>query len=154
MAGERLRAFLAYPFSNQALPHVGTELHGRNLRAACIFRSRYLSLRQFLAQSQRRIHKDLVHIPCRFPLKKSSILVNFYKLTASAIETVWSLRRTVVVSLMDALVAVDELLADFVNGVDGLALADIVVPLEVFVVELAESVGYWGHEKMTNLGRQ
>jgi hypothetical protein len=58
------------------------------------------------------------------------------------------------VSLMDALVAVDELLADLVNGVYGLALADIVVPLEVFVVELAISVGNWGHEKLTNLGRQ
>jgi hypothetical protein len=58
------------------------------------------------------------------------------------------------VSLMNALVAVNEFLADLVNGVYGLALADIVVPLEVFVVELAISVGYRGHKKLTNLGRQ
>jgi len=41
------------------------------------------------------------------------------------------------VRLVDALVAVYELLADLVNRIDGLSLADVVVPLEVFVVELA-----------------
>ena len=89
-----------------------------------------------------------------FSAKKSSVQDNFYELTASAVETVWSLRGTVMVRLVDALVAVYELLADLVNRIDGLSLADVVVPLEVFVVELAESVRYWSHEKLTNLGRQ
>ena len=46
------------------------------------------------------------------------------------------------VSLVNALVAIDELLADFINCIDRLALADVIVPLEVLVVKLAESVRY------------
>jgi len=38
------------------------------------------------------------------------------------------------VRLVDAFVAVDELLTDFVNGINGLALADVIVPLEIFVI--------------------
>ena len=44
------------------------------------------------------------------------------------------------VSLVNALVAIDELLADFINCIDRLALADVIVPLEVLVVKLAESI--------------
>ena len=54
------------------------------------------------------------------------------------------------VCLVNALVAIDELLADFINCIDRLALADVIVPLEVLVVKLAESVRY----RIQRLGRQ
>ena len=54
------------------------------------------------------------------------------------------------VCLVNALVAIDELLADFINCIDRLALADVIVPLEVLVVKLAESVRY----RIQRQGRQ
>lgn len=51
-------------------------------------------------------------------------------------KTVWALGWAIMVSLVDAFVAVDQFLANFINGVDWFSFADSIVPLEIFVVQL------------------